>query len=149
MLTMKTRYALKALTQLAQQPGSTVLIASLAERGRIPRKFLESILRELKNHGLLASQRGRGGGYSLKRAAEDITLANIIDALDGDVAPVACISRDVDRPCEVCRNGGTCGVRLVLEDLHEATASILERTTLAELTRRTELAEAPAYRRAV
>jgi Rrf2 family protein len=149
MLTMKTRYALKALTQLAQQPGSTVLIAQLAERGRIPRKFLESILRQLKDQGLLSSQRGRGGGYSLKRGADEITLADIIDALDGDVAPVACVSRDVDRPCEVCRNGGTCDVRLLLEDLHEATASILERTTLAELTRRAEQAEPPALRRAV
>lgn len=133
---MKTRYALEALTQLARQPGSTVLIAQLAERGRIPRKFLESILRELKNHGLLASQRGRGGGYSLKRAAEKITLANIIFALDGEVAPVACGSRDLDGPCAMCRSGRTCGVRLVLEALHDATAGILERMTLAELAQR-------------
>jgi Rrf2 family protein len=144
MLTMKTRYALQALTQLAERPGATVLIAELAQRDRIPRKFLEAILRELKQHGLLTSQRGRRGGYSLSLAAGQITLASIVQALNGALAPSPCANRAPAPPCAACRNGGACSVRLVLEDLHEATAKVLEGTTLADLARRTHEARDPS-----
>jgi len=141
---MKTRYALQALTQLAQRPGSTVLIADLAQRGRIPRKFLEAILRELKQHGLLTSQRGRRGGYTLSQAAGQITLASIVRALNGALAPTPCANRPPAPPCEACRSGGACSVRLVLEDLQQATAKVLEGTTLADLARRTHEARDPS-----
>jgi Rrf2 family protein len=143
MLTMKTRYALEALTQLAQRPGATVLIADLAAKGRIPRKFLEAILRELKQHGLLTSQRGPGGGYALNVAAAEITLASIVQALHGALVPVPCTTRTPDLRCEACRRGGTCSARLVLEALHEATAKVLEGTTLADLARKTLAAPTP------
>lgn len=140
MLTMRTRYALVALARLSERPGAPVLIAELAERGNIPRKFLESILRELKRRGLLKSQRGRGGGYSLSRPAHEISLSSIIQALDGALVPVSCVTRPDQRRCDACREGGVCGVRLVLSDLHEATSRILEKTTLADLMRRTRQA---------
>ena len=141
---MKTRYALQALTQLAERPGTTVLIAELAQRGRIPRKFLEAILRELKQHGLLTSQRGRRGGYALNLAAGQITLANIVQALNGALAPAPCANRIPYQPCDECKSGGACSVRLVLEDLHDATAKVLEGTTLADLARRTHEARDPS-----
>lgn len=145
MLTMKTRYALKALTILAESgPQRPVLIGELAEREAIPRKFLEAILRELKQHGLLSAQRGRNGGYRLQRRAEDITLASVIRALDGPIAPVPCLSRTAYQRCSECKSERACGVRLVLRDLYEATASVLERTTLADLLRRTQQATAEA-----
>ena len=136
MLTMKTRYALEALTQLAQRPGALVVIAELAESAHVPRKFLETILRELKQHGLLISQRGRGGGYTLSRAAPEITLASIIQALHGPLVPVACVGNAAGSTCETCRDGGTCSVRLVFEPLRTATAQVLEGMTLADLTQR-------------
>jgi len=143
MLTMRTRYALEALTLLAERPGALMLIADLAARGRIPRKFLEAILRDLKRQGLLTSQRGPGGGYALQVDAKEITLARIVRALNGALVPVPCASRTPGQACEACRNGGACSIRLVLEDLHQATAKVLEGTTLAELARRTFAARHP------
>ena len=138
MLTMKTRYALKALGILSERgPGQATLIAEIAEREGIPKKFLEAILRELRQHGLLLAQRGRGGGYRLSKPPEEIALAEIIRALDGPLAPVPCLSRTAYERCPECKSEHACGVRLVLHDLHQATANILENTTLADLVRRT------------
>ncbi len=138
MLTMKTRYALKALGVLAERgPEQATLIAEISEREAIPRKFLEAILRELRQHGLLLAQRGRGGGYRLRKAPQEITLAEVIRALDGPLAPVPCLSRTAYQRCAECKSERACGVRLVLSDLHDATANVLERTTLADLVRRT------------
>jgi Rrf2 family protein len=138
MLTMKTRYALKALAILSERGvQQATLIAEIAEREAIPKKFLEAILRELRQHGLLLAQRGRGGGYRLRKPPEEIALAEVIRALDGPLAPVPCLSRSAYERCSECKSERTCGVRLVLRDLHEATANILENTTLADLVRRT------------
>jgi Rrf2 family protein len=143
MLTMKTRYALKALVILAERRNrEPTLIADLAEREGIPKKFLEAILRELKQHGLLSAQRGRGGGYMLRQSPEDITLLTIIRALDGPIAPVPCLSKTAYRRCEECKSEHSCGVRLLLKDLHEATTRVMEGTTLADLVRRTREAGA-------
>jgi Rrf2 family protein len=141
MLTMKTRYALKALGNLAEREGSEpTLVSELAEQEGIPRKFLEAILRELKQHGMLTAQRGRGGGYLLRQAPEEITLADVIRALDGPIAPVPCLSRTAYRRCDECKSERACGVRLVMQDLYDATAGVLERTTLADLVQRTQQA---------
>jgi len=135
---MRTRYALKALGILSERGmAQTTLIAEISEREAIPRKFLEAILRELRQHGLLLAQRGRGGGYRLRKPPEEIALAEVIRALDGPLAPVPCLSRTAYERCPECKSERACGVRLVLEDLHDATANILENTTLADLVRRT------------
>jgi Rrf2 family protein len=147
MLTMKTRYALKALVILAERGGAgPTLIGDLAEREAIPRKYLEAILRELKQHGILSAQRGRGGGYMLRGAPEATTLATVIRALDGPIAPVPCLSRTAYRRCDECKSERACGVRLVMKELYEATANVLEHTTLADLVRRTREASADAAR---
>jgi len=145
MLTMKTRYALKALGILAERGmGQTTLIAEISEREGIPKKFLEAILRELRQHGLLLAQRGRGGGYRLRKPPEDIALAEVLRVLDGPLAPVPCLSKTAYERCSECKSERACGVRLVLKDLHDATAGILEKTTLADLVRRTHEAAADA-----
>lgn len=145
MLTMKTRYALKALGILSERgPQQATLIAEMAEQEAIPRKFLEAILRELRQHGLLLAQRGRGGGYRLRKPPEEIALADVIRALDGPLAPVPCLSRTAYGRCAECKSEHTCGVRLVLKDLHDATSKVLENTTLADLARRTREASADA-----
>lgn len=147
MLTMKTRYALKALGILSERgPGQSTLIAASSEREAIPRKFLEAILRELRQHGLLLAQRGPGG-YRLRKPPGEIALAEVIRALDGPIAPVPCLSKTAHERCPECKSETTCGVRLVLKDLHDATSAVLEQTTLADLLRRTrEASEGAAYR---
>lgn len=141
MLTMKARYGLKALAILAERgAGQATLSTEIAEREGIPQKFLEAILRELRQHGMLQAQRGPRGGYRLRKPPEGIALADVIRALDGPLAPVPCLSRTAYERCAECKSERTCGVRLVLGDLHEATAKILENTTLADLVQRTQQA---------
>ncbi|NLE87503.1 MAG: Rrf2 family transcriptional regulator [Myxococcales bacterium] len=142
MLTMKTKYALKALALLANATeGEPVLIATIAEREDIPLKFLQLILRELRQHGVLRSRKGPGGGYFLNKPAESLSLSALIRILDGPIAPVPCLSKTAYQRCEGCRSEETCGIRLVLRDVHEATLRVLDTTTLADLARMTRSAE--------
>jgi Rrf2 family protein len=138
---MKTKYALKALTYLARaELGRPVLIAEIAEREGIPRKFLELILRELRHSGLLHSRKGRGGGYSLSESPDSISVASVIEALDGSLAPVPCLSRTAYRRCEGCHDERSCGVRLVMAELYAATIGVLAATTIADVVRRVDRA---------
>lgn len=141
MLTMKTKYALKALATLANSPqGEPVLIATIAEQEGIPLKFLQLILRELRQHGVLQSRKGRGGGYSLAKPADKISLSSLIRILDGPIAPLPCLSKTAYRRCEGCKDEATCGIRLILREGHEATLRVLETRTLADLARLTRSA---------
>ena len=141
MITMKTKYALKALAYLAKAPPEEpVLIAAIAEREVIPRKFLELILAELKQHGFVRSRKGRGGGYYLAVAPQKISIASVMRVLDGSLAPVPCLSRTAYQRCEGCRDEATCGVRLVLQEMYESSVKLLESTTLADLVKRVEQA---------
>src|SRR5205809_7495432 len=89
MLSMKAKYGLRALLSLARQENQgPVLISELAEKESIPKKFLELILLDLKNHGILQSKKGKGGGYSLSRRPEAIKLGRVIRVLDGPLAPL-------------------------------------------------------------
>lgn len=100
MLTMKTKYALKALALLANATeGEPVLIATIAEREDIPLKFLQLILRELRQHGVLRSRKGPGGGYFLNKPAESLSLSALIRILDGPIAPVPCLSKTAYQRC--------------------------------------------------
>ncbi len=138
MLTRKSKYGIKALLALAATAGDgPVLGADLAARERIPKKFLEAILLDLKRHGFLTSKKGRGGGYLLGRAADSITVGQVIRVLEGPLALVPCASHTQYRPCEECADEATCGVRLAMLEVRDATAQILDRTTLAELNART------------
>lgn len=137
MITMKTKYALKALCRLAlSQTGEPVLIADIAEAENIPRKFLELILGELKQHGILQSRKGRGGGYLLAKNPDTITVASVLRVLDGPIAPVPCLSRTAYQRCAECVDEATCGVRLILKDAHAASLQVLENTTLADMVER-------------
>jgi Rrf2 family protein len=134
MITMKAKYAIKALARLATAPpGEPTLIADIADQEEIPKKFLEAILAELKQHGFVRSRKGRGGGYLLAKAPEAITLAAILRALDGPIAPVPCLSRTAYRRCDGCKDEATCSVRTVLREAYAASVEVLEQTTLAEV----------------
>ncbi len=140
MLSKKSKYALRALLVLAgTSHAKPVQIAELAAQERIPKKFLEAILLELKNKGLLHSKKGKGGGYRLAKRPEAISLGDVIRALDGPLAPLPCVSRTAYRRCEECDDEATCGIRAVMSEVRDATALILDHASLAAVLRRMEL----------
>jgi Rrf2 family protein len=112
-----------------------VQIKEIAQREQISAKFLEQILLTLKNAGLLQSKMGVGGGYHLARPPKDITLGQIFRVLDGPVAPIRCVSQMAYEPCG-CPDEETCGLRLVMGDVRNAIADILDNTSLVDVTRR-------------
>ena len=133
MLSQKAKYALRALLMLGQEaPGEMVLIGDIAEAQNVPRKFLELILLELRKHGLLFSQRGRGGGYMLAKPPESITFGHVIRIVDGPIAPLPCASITGYRRCADCQDERTCEIRRVMRRVRDATAEILDSTTLAD-----------------
>jgi Rrf2 family protein len=137
MLTKKSKYGLKALLVLAESSGSgPVLVSDLAEEQGLPKKFLEAILLELKRHGILQSKKGKGGGYLLGRDPADITLGQVIRVLDGPLALIPCVSQTAYMKCEECVDERTCGIRLAMKEVRDATADILDHTTLAALNGR-------------
>lgn len=130
-LSNKAKYGLKALLVLAAEAGhGPVLIADLADREGMPKKFLEAILLELKRRQLVASKKGKGGGYFLRRKPSDITFGDVIRALDGPLAAVPCVSRTAYMPCAECIDERTCGVRLAMKQVRDASARILDHLTL-------------------
>lgn len=136
MLTSKAKYALRAMIDLAAQSGEgprrPLFIGDIATRQDIPRRFLENILLELRKHGLVVSHRGKSGGYALARAPDLITFADVIRAIDGPLALTPCTSRTAYQRCEDCRDEATCALRKTLVRVRDASAQILESTTLAE-----------------
>jgi len=136
-LSRKARYALRALYALAaDEARRPTLIADLAEKERIPRKFLEAILLELRNAGILYSKKGKGGGYALARPPEQVTLGQVIRVVDGPLAPIPCVSERAYVRCEECASEAHCGTRMVMKEVRDAIAKILDGTTLADVQRR-------------
>ena len=142
MLSKKSKYAIRALLALAKRQEHTpVLISTVAEQERIPKKFLEMILLELKNAGLLQSKKGKGGGYFLARPPEAISLGEVIRALDGPLAPLPCVSQRAYQKCDECENEATCVIRAVMKEVRDATATVLDRESLADVLKREEALE--------
>ena len=134
MLSQKARYALRALFLLAGRTvGEPVMIAEIAVKARVPRKFLEQILLELKRRGILTSLRGKHGGYTLGRPADKISFAEVIRAIDGPLALSPCASVTAYRRCGDCLDEETCAIRKVLLAARDATASVLESRMIGEV----------------
>ena len=132
MLSQKARYALHALIVLAEHNDEEpIMIAEIAERARVPRKFLEQILLDLKRRGIVRSLRGRAGGYLLGRQPKNITFAEVIRTIDGPLALSPCVSTTAYHKCEDCDDEETCAIRKVLLAARDATAAVLEERTLA------------------
>jgi Rrf2 family protein len=139
MITKKTKYAFKALIHLAKTPiGQQVLIADLARDGNIPKKFLEFILLSLRKGGLLLSKVGRGGGYYLAHHPSKITIGSIVRILEGDIAPVQCLSTTNYARCEECNDEKTCGIRLTMADVNVVLSEVMDSLTLADMVDRSE-----------
>jgi len=134
MLTKKGKYGLKAMIHLAGFPlGQPVLVTDIAEQNGIPKKFLDTILGDLKNAGFLHSKKGKGGGYTLGRPASEIRVGPIIRVLDGPLAPIPCASRTAYQRCDDCRDETQCGVRLMMLEVRNAISTVLDGRTLAEM----------------
>lgn len=138
MLSQKTKYALKAMFLLAREHsrGGSLLIAQIAERERIPKKFLELILLDLKNHGLLQSKKGRGGGYALAKSPQAISVGSIVRVTEGPLALVPCASVTAYRRCEECADEAACPIRFVMKRVRDETARIMDGTSLADAIER-------------
>ena len=137
MLSNKTKYGLKAMLHLAEREGQGgQIVAEIAERQNIPKKFLDAILLELKNKNLLSSKKGKGGGYTLAQPSGQIFLGNIIRILEGPLAMLPCASANAYRPCEDCPDPQACRIRAVIQQVRDATAGILDQTSLKDLVGR-------------
>ena len=146
-LSKRGEYGLRAMIDLATQldfpdnhaspNGNVVQIKEIAERQHIPSKFLEQILLTLKNAGFLHSRMGVGGGYYLAKPIDEISLGQIFRVLDGPLAPIGCVSHMAYEPCG-CPDEKTCGLRMVMLDVRNAIADILDGTTLADVIQRVD-----------
>ncbi len=134
MISQKAKYALRALVALARQ-GDSMMIGEIASSERIPRKFLEQILLELKRHGIVMSRRGKLGGYALLMPADQITFGQVLRILDGPLAPLPCLSRIAYRRCTDCRSEEDCEIRRVFAHVATSARDVLDRTTLADAIR--------------
>jgi Rrf2 family protein len=132
-ITRKTTYALRALKHLAARDGELTLTSRIAEDEGIPQRFLEAILRELSRHGVLEVKRGRGGGYSLRQRPDQLSVARVIDIVDGHASQFACLDPVRPMRCRECPGQGTCAAQVVLNQMGVASQRVLQNMTLADL----------------
>jgi Rrf2 family protein len=133
MISQKAKYALRALLALVKAPPeSSLMIAEISRAQAIPKKFLEQILLELKRHGIVASRRGRLGGYVLLKPADAITFGEVLRLIDGPIAPLPCLSKIAYRRCADCQDEVTCEIRRVFAHVVKAQRDVLDHTTFAD-----------------
>src|SRR5258706_12730953 len=133
MLSKKSQYAFKALMYLAQNNDKgPVLIAEISKKKKIPLKFLENILLELKKAGILESKKGKGGGYFLKKDPAQIKVATIVRLVNGPVAMLPCVSLYFYKRCDNC-DETSCGLHDIMIEVRDASLAVLENKTLADL----------------
>ncbi|MCJ8144258.1 Rrf2 family transcriptional regulator [Ancylobacter sp. A5.8] len=134
MLTNKGKYGLKAMLHLARlEPGSSAMGAEIASANNIPKKFLDAILLELRNAGMVRSKKGPGGGYGLSRHPRDIRIGHIIRTLDGPLAPLSCASKSAYVPCQDCQDLESCAVRITMSKVRDAMSDILDGMSLHDM----------------
>ena len=134
MLSRKTKYGIKALTYICKhQSDAPISIAQIAENENIPLKFLEAILLTLKKAGILSAKKGKGGGYYLRRAPEEIHMSEIIRLLNGPIAMFPCVSLNFYEKCDDCPDEELCGVNRLMLEVRDHTLKVLQGKTLQQL----------------
>ncbi|WP_127845460.1 RrF2 family transcriptional regulator [Psychroflexus aestuariivivens] len=137
MISKKTKYAINALVHLAKKENEgPIVISEIAEAENIPRKFLEAILLNLKKAGVLASKKGKGGGYYLLQSPEEINLADVMRLFDGPIAFLPCVTYKYYERCEECKDEETCGIRDVFFEVRNKTVELLKAASLSEIIKR-------------
>jgi Rrf2 family protein len=133
-LSKKTKYAMVALTRLARDYGKgPIQIRDIAESEKIPQRFLENILLDLRKLGILGSKLGKEGGYFLLKKPSEVSLSEIVRHFEGTIALMYCVSEKAYQPCEFCRDETTCQIRRVFKEVRNTTYEILKRTSLEAL----------------
>jgi Rrf2 family protein len=133
MLSMKSQYAFKALTYLSEKYNEgPVLISEIAKKKKIPLKFLENILLELKKADILDSKKGKGGGYFLKKSPDKVKVATVIRLINGPIAMLPCVSLYFYERCKNC-DQKHCGLHDMMIQVRDATLNIVENRTLRDL----------------
>ena len=132
MISQRAKYALRALVALARAPNGSLAASEIAGEQRIPRKFLEQILRDMKSDGLVQSRRGKMGGYALLKPADMITFGHVLRLVDGPIAPLPCLSRIAYRRCADCRSEANCEIRRVFARVAQSARAVLDETTIAD-----------------
>lgn len=149
MLTMKGKYGLKALLNMAgRAPGELAQSVELAEAEGMSKKFLDTILGELRNAGFVATRKGRNGGYMLTRPPEQIMVGHVLRVLEGPLAPLPCASRTAYVRCLDCRDETTCAVRLTMLEVREAIVAVLDAKSLTQMRAAGGVAPADGLQRA-
>lgn len=145
MITQKMKYALKALLVLAdesrQAMPKALTIEEIARRSGTPKRFLEHILLEVRNAGLIASTRGRAGGYSLIKRPIEISISELLRLIDGPIAPLPCLSRRAYQRCEDCTDEASCRIRKVFAEVFWSYLLIIESLTLEDMLKSSQVAE--------
>ena len=144
MISQKMKYALKALMVLADEkdgPGGALRIEEIAKRAGVPKRFLEHILLEIRNAGIIASTRGRSGGYVMVQEPATVSLSELLRLIDGPMAPLPCLSRNHYARCEDCTDEETCRVRKVFAEVFWSYLVLIESLTLADMVKANGTAE--------
>ena len=134
-LSKKGEYALRSLINLgiaAEVGRKLVQVSELADTEQLPVKFLEQIMQGLKEGKLVTSARGKFGGYRLAKPAKSITIGQVVRLIDGPLAPIGCVSQTAYEKC-TCPDEAHCGLRMLMLDVRNAIAGILDRYTLADV----------------
>lgn len=135
MLSKKCKYAIHALVHMAKNPTQKFLIKDISDACLIPKKFLETILLDLKRAGILGSKQGKGGGYVLRKAPGEVNLAEIVRLFDGAIAAVPCATYKFYERCEECKDEETCSVRQAFLQVRNATVEMLKGDTLEDMVK--------------
>jgi Rrf2 family protein len=143
-LSKRSQYGIRAMVALAQDR-QTHSVKEIAQRAGVPKKFLEQLLLALKSAGFVASMRGKEGGYTLRGSPRDVSLADIIRALDGPLAPLPCASRARPQRCSDCPNPDPCWMREVMLEVRDAIAAVLETHSLAATAERAAAGPPPGH----
>ena len=133
MLSMKAKYAIRALSVLAKKENKMMPIKAIAEKADVPVKFLESILLELKHKNVVDSKRGIFGGYFLSQKSNEISVGNIIRYIDGPLALVQCASVTAYKKCEDCPEEKKCAIHHVMVKVRNSIAEILDNISLKDM----------------
>jgi Rrf2 family protein len=131
-LTKRTEYGLIALVHLVDRAGEFVSVREVCEHYPVPRRLVAEVLKELGHAGLVESQRGKAGGYALSRPAENITLGEIVAALEGAPGLTSCRTLEALKLAE-CEVEATCPIRSPIDRVREHLWSVMEQTTLRSL----------------
>ena len=138
MISKKCKYAIHALVHMARKPKEKTLIKDISSACRIPKKFLETILLDLKRAGILGSKQGRDGGYFLRRSPKEVNLAEVVRLFDGAIAAVPCATHKYYEACNECDDEETCSIRFAFIEVRNATVEKLKKDTLASIIKREE-----------